>query len=138
MKKAGFIILLFVTVLSITSCFEDESCKDPISTTALTIDTSLNDTITSGGYKNYTFQAVSSGSYTIDLTGLTSDCDLYLWFYISDCAGDYSNNGYIDNSSYLGTTNESITANLAPGKYLIIVYEYDDMGDSSYTIEVQN
>ena len=140
MKKMYFPIIILVALFLLTSCSEDgSSCTYPFSSVSLTLDTPLDDTIPSWGTNYYTFQAPTTGSYTISLTLLTSDCDWELYEYISECIDDYIAVGapLIADSWNDGLSDEVVTINpLSSGKYLLIVDEYDDSGAASYTVAI--
>jgi hypothetical protein len=106
---------------------------DPIS---LTIGTPLNQTIEAFGTKFYVFEVVDPVAYTISLYNMTTDNDWILYDYISNCEDDYPvNPPIIAESSNPLTAPDIQTVVLNPGKYLLVVDEYDSL-PSSYTVSV--
>ncbi|WP_232731741.1 pre-peptidase C-terminal domain-containing protein [Kamptonema formosum] len=74
----------------------------------------------------------SAGTFTLNMTGLSSDADVRL-------VQDSNSNSAVDpgeviaSSTYGGSANESITASLTPGdNYFVQVYQYS--GDTNYNI----
>jgi hypothetical protein len=107
---------------------------DPIT---LTIDSPLNQTIEAFGTNFYVFEVVDPVAYTISLYNMTTDNDWVLIDYISNCEDDYAaaNPPIIAESSNSFTTPDIQTVVLNPGKYLLIVDEWDNL-PSSYTVSV--
>ncbi len=138
MKKYVFLMIVCISLFFVISCKDDESCDDPFSTSSLTLNTAVNETIEAYGTKFYTFEATTAGDYTISLTNLGSTCGWELWAYISECGDDYIASGETDiaSSSISGSGDKIDTASLATGTYLVVVDEWSDI-DSSYTLEVQ-
>ncbi len=76
----------------------------------------------------YSFTVASAGEVTIDLTGLSSDIDLFL---SSSC----DNNGILQFSYNSGSTSEQITRTLNPGTYYLIIDGYSG-ASSSFNLSV--
>jgi hypothetical protein len=106
---------------------------DPIN---LTIGTPLNQTIEAFGTNFYVFDVVDPVAYTISLYNMVTDNDWTLIDYISNCEDDYPVNlPIIAESSNALTAPDIQTVVLNPGKYLLVVDEYDSL-PSSYTVSV--
>lgn len=110
--------------------------------TDISLNSPLNDTIPSYGTKVYRFQTAEAGDYTISLTNLASDLG---WILVSYDPSDVSiidlfNNPFIDDVNgdrYFSTAEEVFTETLsADTYYMIVVDEWDDSGDSRYTLQV--
>jgi len=106
---------------------------DPIN---LTVGIPLLQTIEAFGTKYYVFDIVDTAPYTISLYNMATDNDWVLIDYISNCEDDYPvNPPIIAESSNTLTTPDIQTVFLDPGRYLLIVDEYDNL-PSSYSVSV--
>ncbi|MBM9521284.1 pre-peptidase C-terminal domain-containing protein, partial [Desulforhopalus vacuolatus] len=82
----------------------------------------------------YTFVAQSSGTATIDLTGLSSNIDLYL----SESPDENSANsiGLLDVSYMSGSSSESVSYNLTSGKTYYVKVDPDGTSTSDYNLSI--
>jgi hypothetical protein len=102
----------------------------------LTIGTPLNQTIEAFGTKYYVFEVVDPATYTISLYNMATDNDWILTEYVSNCEDDYPlDPPLIAESDNLSTTPEIKAVSLNPGKYRLMVDEWNDL-PSSYTVSV--
>jgi len=134
--------LLLPLILTLASCSEsDGDSTSFIPSTELTINAAINDTIPSYGTKVYRFKTIDAGNYTISLTNQATDLG---WVLLSYDPADTNLNQLADNivdiingDIYLDTTDEVFTIALQSDKYYyVIVDEYDDIGSSSYTLQI--
>jgi len=134
--------LLLPLILTLASCSEsDGDSTNFIPSTELTLNAAINDTIPSYGTKVYRFKTIDAGNYTISLTNQATDLGWALLSY--DPADTYLNQladnivDIINGDIYLDTTDEVYTIALQSDKYYyVIVDEYDDIGSSSYTLQI--
>ncbi len=81
-----------------------------------------------GKEKIYSFDVVNTGTYTIKLTGLTADLDMFL---LNSC----NRNACVGTSGQAANTNETITKTLTPGTYYIVIDGYKGVS-SAYNLNL--
>lgn len=96
-----------------------------------------NQAVESGLWRDYTFISGSSASHTIRVTNLQSDI---LWeIYDNQDDADIGSNEIFFSDDSFTTGDEILTVSLTPDtRYWLVVYEDDDLGDSSFDLRVDN
>lgn len=137
-----FTLLPIILILASCSSSDDDSGGSIlISSTELTLNAAINDTIPSFGTKAYRFKTIDAGDYTISLTNLASDLG---WILTSYDPADTTLDQLVDNildlsngDRFTDTTDEVFTKTLLSDTfYYVVVDEYHDNGSSSYTLQI--
>ena len=140
MKK--LFALVVMSLLIFTFACDDDENNDSSKLIPLTLGQDYTGTIAADGKQYFTFTTTVAGDYQISLTELDTDCGWVILDYLSDDT-DYfkmfEDDDYIGGMNDFDDSSDEVDSDSADAstKYVIIVFNFDESGNSSFTLNVK-